>query len=81
MNRLRPAFLAITILAPAMTATLPAGYALAQGTSEERAACSPDVRRLCKSAGDDTFVVLACLKQNRAKLSKACEKVLADNGQ
>jgi hypothetical protein len=25
--------------------------------------------------------VLACLKQHRARLSKACEKVLTDHGQ
>jgi hypothetical protein len=25
--------------------------------------------------------VLACLKQNRTKLSKACDKVLTDHGQ
>jgi hypothetical protein len=27
------------------------------------------------------FTVLACLQQNRAKLSAACEKVLKDHGQ
>lgn len=75
MTIARPAVLAL-----AMTAVLSTG-ALAQGSDQERQACTPDVRRLCKAAGDDTFVVLACLKQNRAKLSKACEKVLADNGQ
>lgn len=64
-----------------MAAVLTASGALAAGTAEERAACSPDVRRLCKTAGTDQFVVLACLKQNRTKLSKACEKVLTDNGQ
>jgi len=26
-------------------------------------------------------VILACLKQNRARLSKVCAKVLTDNGQ
>ena len=29
---------------------------------------------------DGDQVVLACLQQNRARLSKACQKVLADNG-
>lgn len=71
----------LSVLAVAMIAAMTATGAMAQGTTEERAACTPDVRRLCKSAGDETFAVLACLKQNRAKLSKACEKVLADNGQ
>jgi hypothetical protein len=27
------------------------------------------------------MVVLGCLQQNRSKLSKACSKVLTDNGQ
>jgi hypothetical protein len=75
MTNARSAFLGLFI------AVLVPAAAMAQGTEQERAACSPDVRRLCKAAGDDTFVVLACLKQNRTKLSKACEKVLADNGQ
>jgi hypothetical protein len=30
---------------------------------------------------DGDQIVLACLKQNRARLSKACAKVLTDNGQ
>jgi hypothetical protein len=45
-------------------------------------ACARDVSRLCRAymqQGDQ--VVLACLKQNRARLSKACDKVLTDHGQ
>lgn len=53
----------------------------AAGSAEERSACSPDVQRFCKQAGSDEFVVLGCLKVNRTKLSKACLKVLTDNGQ
>jgi hypothetical protein len=30
---------------------------------------------------DGDSVVLACLKQHRARLSRACDKVLTDNGQ
>jgi hypothetical protein len=44
--------------------------------------CARDVARHCRAVindGDDA--VLACLKQNRARLSKVCEKVLTDNGQ
>jgi hypothetical protein len=44
--------------------------------------CGRDVARHCRAVmndGDDA--VLACLKQNRARLSKTCEKVLTDNGQ
>jgi hypothetical protein len=45
-------------------------------------ACARDVTRFCRahiSEGDQ--VVLACLQQNRARLSKPCAKVLADHGQ
>lgn len=45
-------------------------------------ACARDVSRYCRahmSEGD--MVVLACLKQNRARLSKACQQVLVSHGQ
>jgi hypothetical protein len=52
------------------------------GTPEEQAACSRDVQRHCRSVIDQgDFTVLACLQQNRAKLSKACEQVLRNHGQ
>jgi hypothetical protein len=45
-------------------------------------ACARDVTRFCRAhMNDDDTVILACLKQNRARLSKACAKVLTDNGQ
>jgi hypothetical protein len=52
-----------------------------QGTAEERAACRPDVRRHCRSAGGDTMAVLSCLQSHRAQLSRACRGVLERNGQ
>ena len=45
-------------------------------------ACARDVTRFCRAhMNDGDMVVLACLKQNRARLSKACDKVLTDHGQ
>jgi hypothetical protein len=45
-------------------------------------ACARDVTRFCRAKmNDGDQVVLACLKQNRARLSKACEKVLTEHGQ
>jgi hypothetical protein len=45
-------------------------------------ACARDVARFCRAhINDGDQVVLACLKQNRARLSKACEKVLTEHGQ
>jgi hypothetical protein len=49
-----------------------------QGTD----ACARDVSRFCRAQmNDGDSVVLGCLKQNRARLSKACAKVLSDHGQ
>ena len=45
-------------------------------------ACARDVTRHCRAVmNDGDQVVLACLKQNRARLSRACEKVLTEHGQ
>jgi hypothetical protein len=52
-----------------------------QGTPDEEAACSPDATRFCRDVIPDTLGVLACLKENRRKLRKACLKVLEDHGQ
>ena len=44
--------------------------------------CARDVTRFCRAVmNDGDMVVLACLKQNRARLSKTCAKVLTDHGQ
>jgi hypothetical protein len=45
-------------------------------------ACARDVSRFCRAymqQGDT--VVLACLKQNRARISHGCNKVLIEHGQ
>ena len=45
-------------------------------------ACARDVSRFCRAQmNDGDQVVLGCLKQNRARISKACQKVLTDHGQ
>ena len=45
-------------------------------------ACARDVSRFCRAQmNDGDQIVLMCLKQNRARLSKACAKVLTENGQ
>lgn len=45
-------------------------------------ACARDVSRFCRAQmNDGDQVVLACLKANRARLSKGCAKVLTDHGQ
>ena len=45
-------------------------------------ACARDVSRLCRAHIDDgDQAVLACLKEHRGRLSKACERVLSEHGQ
>ena len=45
-------------------------------------ACARDVTRFCwAQMNDGDQVVLACLKQNRAKLRPACLKYLQEKGQ
>lgn len=53
-----------------------------QGRGYEHDACARDVSRFCRAhINDSDQVVLECLKQNRARLSKACAKVLSDHGE
>jgi Cysteine rich repeat len=59
-----------------------ASSALAQQQQPGQDACARDVTRYCRAVmNNGDGAVLACLKQNRARLSKACEKVLTDHGQ
>ena len=45
-------------------------------------ACARDVSRFCRAQmNEGDQIVLACLKEHRAKLSKACAKILTDSGQ
>jgi len=45
-------------------------------------ACARDVSRFCRAQmNDGDQVVLACLKQNRGRLSRACQQVLTSHGQ
>jgi hypothetical protein len=44
-------------------------------------ACGRDASRFCRAhLSDGDQVVLACLQQNRARLSKACQATLASHG-
>jgi hypothetical protein len=52
--------------------------AFAQGTPQQRAACSPDVRKFCRHLprGADTSAFQQCLEANRARLSGPCLRVM-----
>ncbi|MFL6840660.1 MAG: hypothetical protein ACJ8FZ_25605 [Bradyrhizobium sp.] len=52
------------------------------GTPEEQKACARDVQRHCRAVIDQgDFTILACLQQNRPKISTACDQVLKNHGQ
>lgn len=52
------------------------------GTPEEQKACARDVQRHCRAVIDQgDFTILACLQQNRPKISAACDQVLKNHGQ
>ena len=52
------------------------------GTAEEQKACNRDVQKFCRPVIDQgDFTILACLKENRSKISAACDQVLKNNGQ
>ncbi|GJD95670.1 hypothetical protein [Methylobacterium iners] len=55
---------------------LAAAPASAQGSSAERAACTPDVFRLCASHIPSVGQITACLKRERASLSAGCRTVM-----
>jgi len=52
------------------------------GTDQDEKACAPDVHRFCRKLMDQgDLTILACLKENRPKLSTACRHVLVSHGQ
>ena len=53
-----------------------------RGTEAEQKACTRDVQKFCRAVIDQgDFTVLACLKENRAKISQACDQVLKNHNQ
>ena len=65
---------AIAALA-ALATTAWAGPGFAQGTSAQRAACTPDVFRFCAGDIPNVGKIVACLRKDKLKLSGACRDV------
>ena len=80
---MRKFFLALILLSLSVaTGAIAQPQPQRSGTPEEQAACSRDVQRFCRPVIDQgDFTILACLQQNRPKLTKACDQVLKDHGQ
>ena len=79
---MRKLLLILTLLSTSIPAGAIAQQQQRSGTPEEQRACSRDVQRFCRPVIDQgDFTILACLKENRPKLTKACDQVLKNHGQ
>jgi Cysteine rich repeat len=79
---MRKVFMALTLLSLLVSTGAIAQQQQRSGTPEEQKACSRDVQRFCRPVIDQgDFTILACLQQNRPKLTPACDQVLKDHGQ
>ena len=75
---MRKFLLALALLSVSTTAFAQQG----RGTPEEQKACSRDVQKFCRPVIDQgDFTILACLKENRPKISAACDQVLKNHNQ
>jgi hypothetical protein len=61
-----------------VVASVPA--ALAQGSPQERQACTRDAQRLCRQDLGNDGAVQSCLQMHRARLSGGCRKVFESHG-
>jgi len=79
---MRNFFLALTLFSISVSTGAIAQQQQRSGTPEEQKACSRDVERHCRPVIDQgDFTILACLQQNRPKLTAACAQVLKDHNQ
>jgi hypothetical protein len=56
------------------------GSVFAQGSSEQRRACTPDVYRLCAGEIPNVRAITACLVRQKGNLSSACRAAMEQNG-
>ena len=79
---MRKFLFALTLLSISVSTGAIAQQQQRSGTPEEQKACSRDVQRFCRPVIDQgDFTILACLQQNRPKLTTACNQVLKNHGQ
>ena len=79
---MRKLTLVVTLLSLSVSTGAIAQQQQRSGTAEEQKACARDVQRHCRSVmNEPDLTVLACLQENRPKLSPACNQVLVSHGQ
>ena len=77
---MRKLLVALTLLSASLSTAAFAQQG--RGTDAEQKACSRDVQKLCRPVIDQgDFTILACLQQNRPKITPACDQVLKSHGQ
>ena len=77
---MRKLLVALTLLSASLSTAAFAQQG--RGTDAEQKACARDVQKLCRPVIDQgDFTILACLKENRAKISQACDQVLKNHNQ
>jgi hypothetical protein len=82
MRKFLLAISALSLLSVPLSSAALAQQQARSGTPEEQKACSRDVQRHCRAVIDQgDFTILACLQQNRPKISAACDQVLKNHGQ
>lgn len=71
--------IAVIVLSSVLSSLLLAAPVAAaeRGTAAQRAACTPDVFRLCLSEIPNVDGIVACLKREKANLSSGCRTVIA----
>jgi hypothetical protein len=62
------------MVALALSCFATASFAL--GSADERAACTPDVFRLCSSEIPNVSKIIACMQAKKTSLSPACRAVM-----
>jgi hypothetical protein len=79
---MRKFFLALTLLSLPVSTGAIAQQGQHSGTEQEQKACARDVQKFCRPLMDQgDLVILACLQQNRPKVSRDCNQVLVSHGQ
>jgi hypothetical protein len=79
---MRKSLLVLTLLSITVSSNAAFAQQGRSGTPEEQKACTRDVQKFCRPVIDQgDFTILACLKENRSKISAACDQVLKNNGQ
>ena len=79
---MRKLILVVTLLSLSASTGAIAQQQQRSGTPEEQKACARDVQKHCRSVmNEPDLTVLACLQENRPKLTPACNQVLVSHGQ